>query len=106
MLAKQADGQSVEKTCTVKNNFTVSKVYRKIKTLRLVLTIPQGATNPPQEHEFSRFLTIMIAISMDMGLVNGLEGYSHIVSRAAEGVAGGSFGLHQKYARESFDSLV
>ena len=25
---------------------------------------------------------------MDMGLVNGLEGYSHIVSRAAEGVAG------------------
>lgn len=48
----------------------------------------------------------MIARSMDMGLVNGLEGYSHIVSRAAEGVAGGSFGLHQKYARESFDSLV
>ena len=30
----------------------------------------------------------MIARFMDMGLVNGLEGYSHIVSRAAEGVAG------------------
>ena len=32
--------------------------------------------------------TEKIARFMDMGLVNGLEGYSHIVSRAAEGVAG------------------
>ena len=32
--------------------------------------------------------TEKIAQFMDMGLVNGLEGYSHIVSRAAEGVAG------------------
>ena len=32
--------------------------------------------------------TEKIAQFMDMGLVNGLEGYSHIVSKAAEGVAG------------------
>ena len=56
--------------------------------MRLVLTIPQSAPNPPQEAEI-----ILIPYYNDCqihgyGSCEWFGRYSHIVSRAAEGVAG------------------